>query len=178
MSEIWKQVPGYSRYEVKKGYPGSVKSLNYRNTGKEHIMSLQLEKHGHYRVWLYGDDGKRKYIRVHTLIYLAFVGDIPEGMVVHHKDHKPSHNIPKNLELVTPNEHAKEHPETIRAARKKSLIVCSKPVLQFDKNGNLIKEFPSLQEAARQTGCGQGNISVVCNNGRLKTAGGFIWKFK
>lgn len=51
----------------------------------------------------------------------------------------------------------------------------SKPVLQFSKNGSFIKEFPSLVEATRQTGCI--HIGKVCKNKR-KTAGGFIWKYK
>lgn len=51
----------------------------------------------------------------------------------------------------------------------------SKPILQFSKNGVFIKEFPSVIEGKRQTGCD--HISEVCKNKR-KTAGGFIWKYK
>lgn len=50
----------------------------------------------------------------------------------------------------------------------------SKPVYQYDLEGNFINEFPSISEAERQIG---GDIKSACA-GRQKTAGGFIWKYK
>ena len=52
-----------------------------------------------------------------------------------------------------------------------------KAVLQFDLNGNFIKEYPSQIEAERQTGIPNTNISYCCN-GKYSQAGGFIWKRK
>jgi hypothetical protein len=52
-----------------------------------------------------------------------------------------------------------------------------KPVLQFDLDGNFIKEWPSQKEASHQLKIAQGNISSVLNNNRF-SAGGFSWKFK
>lgn len=49
----------------------------------------------------------------------------------------------------------------------------SKPVGQYDKDGNLIKVYPGQEEAFRQTGIN--NINAVLR-GRQKTAGGYIWK--
>ncbi len=54
----------------------------------------------------------------------------------------------------------------------------SKPVLQFDKQGNFIKEFNSAKEATIAMGKpGKDDIGRCCRGG-LKTAYGFIWKFK
>lgn len=53
----------------------------------------------------------------------------------------------------------------------------SKPILQYSKEGIFIKEFPSANEAARQIGIFSQNINTCCI-GRLKTSGGFIWKYK
>jgi hypothetical protein len=50
----------------------------------------------------------------------------------------------------------------------------SKPVLQFDKNNNFIKEWNSISEAERQIG---GDIKSAVA-GRQKTAAGFIWRTK
>lgn len=50
-----------------------------------------------------------------------------------------------------------------------------KPVLQFDKNGNFIKEYFSAQEAKRITGIS--HIDTCCRRER-KTAGGYIWRYK
>lgn len=51
-----------------------------------------------------------------------------------------------------------------------------KVVAQYDKQGNLIKIYPSGTEAARQTGNRQANISKCCL-GKIKTCGGYIWKY-
>ena len=51
-----------------------------------------------------------------------------------------------------------------------------KVVLQFDKEGNLIKEYEYLNQVA-EDGFHVGNVGGVCN-GRGKTSGGYVWKFK
>ena len=50
------------------------------------------------------------------------------------------------------------------------------PILQFSKDGTLIKEWPSLNEAGRQLGIAQQNI-CACLKGRYKSAGGFVWRY-
>lgn len=52
-----------------------------------------------------------------------------------------------------------------------------KAVLQFTKDNILVMEYSSIQEAFQKTKINPGNISSVCNN-KLKTAGGFYWKYK
>lgn len=61
------------------------------------------------------------------------------------------------------------------AAKKASIELNSKPVMQFDKAGNFVKEYPSAEEALRITG-----INHICDvaNGKRKTAGKFVWKWK
>jgi len=53
----------------------------------------------------------------------------------------------------------------------------SKPVFQYDLEGNFIKEWPSITEITKSLGIDGGNISSVCN-GKYKTAGNFKWIFK
>ena len=53
----------------------------------------------------------------------------------------------------------------------------SKAVLQYDLQGNLIKEYYSIMQAERETKISNVSISRVCN-GKRKTAGGFKWKYK
>lgn len=52
----------------------------------------------------------------------------------------------------------------------------SKPVRQYTKDLELIAEFPSTHEAARQTGIHCGNIGACCN-GKYNYAGGFVWVY-
>ena len=64
--------------------------------------------------------------------------------------------------------------EAAKEAAKEKLSI---PILQFSKDGTLIKEWPSLSEAYRQLGIFQSNIRH-CINGRYKSAGGFVWRYK
>ena len=63
--------------------------------------------------------------------------------------------------------------EAAKEATKEKLSI---PILQFSKDGELIKEWPSLCEAYRQLGIHQSNI-CLCLKGRLKSAGGFVWRY-
>lgn len=53
----------------------------------------------------------------------------------------------------------------------------SKPIIQYDKDHNLIREFISLTEASKTLSINIGNISS-CLKKRHKSAGGFIWEYK
>ena len=53
----------------------------------------------------------------------------------------------------------------------------SKPIIQYDLEGNFIKEWPSITEASNLLKINLVCISMVCSN-KLKTAGNFIWKYK
>lgn len=66
---------------------------------------------------------------------------------------------------------------TGRKHTEEECVKMSVPVLQYDKNGNFIKEYKSVNFAQKQTGINRPNICAVCKNKR-KFAGGFIWKYK
>ena len=53
----------------------------------------------------------------------------------------------------------------------------SKPILQFNLEGNLLREYNSVKEASELTGIIKQNISANLT-GKYKSAGGFIWKYK
>lgn len=52
----------------------------------------------------------------------------------------------------------------------------SKRVQAFDKEGNLVYDFPSTMEAQRQMGFSNSAICACCN-GKRKSAYGLIWKY-
>lgn len=52
-----------------------------------------------------------------------------------------------------------------------------KPMIQYDKDGNFIKEWSSLNEYRKVTGDKNTNISSVLS-GKIKTASGYIFKYK
>lgn len=53
----------------------------------------------------------------------------------------------------------------------------TKPVIQFDKRGNIINHFSSIESAAQATGIKRGNIGRACNEEGVSTAGGYQWRF-
>ena len=53
-----------------------------------------------------------------------------------------------------------------------------KSIIQYDLEGNIIKEWISAKEASRQLNIKNTDISSCCKNGRNRTAGNFIWQFK
>lgn len=65
-----------------------------------------------------------------------------------------------------------------KKVRETIALPCNqKKVIQMDKLSNFIAEYASITQAQIATGVNGGNISSVCNN-KLKSAGGFQWKYK
>ena len=50
-------------------------------------------------------------------------------------------------------------------------------VAQFTKDGKILFVYPSIRNASLKTGINSQCISLCCR-GKLKTSGGFIWKYK
>lgn len=60
--------------------------------------------------------------------------------------------------------------------RMETNIFRAKEVVCF-KEGKIVANYKSVSDAVRCTGIMQGNLSS-CLNGRRKTCGGFMWKYK
>jgi hypothetical protein len=67
----------------------------------------------------------------------------------------------------------KQSPETIR----KSSLARMKPLLQYDINGNFIKEWSSLTEVSKHLNIDIGQLSNACSNPKL-TAKKYKWRYK
>ena len=167
--EIWKKIDGYENYEISN--LGRVKSLNYHRTVKEQVLKPFKNNNGYLRVFLY-ENGKRKKYLIHRLVWEAFNGPIPEGYEVNHLSEDKMQNNLENLNLMSHKENMNFGTRNERTSK-----TLSKPVIQYDLSGNVIKEYPSVIEVHRQTGYSQGHISSCCN-GLLKTAYNYIWKYK
>lgn len=53
-----------------------------------------------------------------------------------------------------------------------------KPIVQFDLQGNFIKEWKGATDATKELGLNFSRISGCCRNKINKTCGKFLWKFK
>lgn len=107
-----------------------------------------------------------KLYSVHCLVFEAFYGYRPK--YIDHIDGNRSNNILSNLREITQSENMKN-------AMSKG-HTCQVPILQFDKEGNFIKEYPSIQAAANEMKVARESIlSSIFRNGTCK---GFRWKKK
>ena len=59
-----------------------------------------------------------------------------------------------------------------------SAVPTMKPILQYDLDGNFIKEFRGAREAQRILKTVFSTGICNCANGKLKQSGGFIWRYK
>tara|TARA_R110000737_G_scaffold56106_1_gene80185 strand:- start:21553 stop:22206 length:654 start_codon:yes stop_codon:yes gene_type:complete len=103
--ENWKAVVGYDGlYEVSNF--GRLRSLDRLSTTGRQLKGKMMKPHtnklGYMRASL-GGLNPRKH-QIHRLVVTAFIGAIPEGLVIDHIDSNPSNNNLKNLEVVTYHE--------------------------------------------------------------------------
>ena len=77
-----------------------------------------------------------------------------------------------NIRLVTWAENDRKHHENrIAGVNNKT----NKAIKQYSMSGEFIKEFYSVRQAYRETLINPASISG-CRTGRIKSAGGFLWK--
>lgn len=186
MQEIWKDIKNYEGlYQISN--LGRVKSLKtwirqYNNyVEKERLLKPCVNSVGYYIVVLYKDKHKKTF-SLHRLIAQAFIPNPNNYPQINHIDgNKKNFNI-NNLEWCTQSynmihafKNGLEKPNKPMLNKKGELNPLSKKVLQYDKNKTFIKEYESYTKALLETKIN--HISDCCN-GKLKTAGGFIWKWK
>lgn len=115
--------------------------------------------------------GKSKRCRVHRLVAEAFIPNPENKPYVNHKDGNRANNTIDNLEWVTASENAIH-------ARQTGLIGMQqcRPVRQYNLNGEYMMTYPSISEAAKQTGSLQAKI-VDCCVGNRKTTNNYQWRY-
>lgn len=69
-------------------------------------VTLRIDGNGTPRNWIKTDSGWRPYAQH---VWEESFGAIPEGKVVHHRDHDSINDVPENLQLVTRSEHIRVH---------------------------------------------------------------------
>lgn len=184
MKEVWKDVKGYNGlYKVSN--KGRVMSLsrtvrckgNSFRTIRQRILKQEMNRLGYCLVSLH--KGLKQYSeKVRRLVGIAFIENPNNYAEINHKDENPSNNSVENLEWCDHLYNSK-YGTRGRKISKANLnnILTSLPVVQYTKDGKLVNEFPSIQEASRSTGIANGSICWACK-GKLLSAGGFVWNYK
>ena len=192
MLEIWKTAVYdgelYEGFEVSN--LGRIKSLNYKRTGKAKLLKPVDNGHGYLIVRL-SKNGKYKNCKVHRLVAFTFLENPENKPYINHKiegnegkkinmvffNKDGSVNKEKTtIEWVTRKENNNYGTHNERISKTLTNGKTSKPVLQFSKSGDFIREWPSAAECGRN-GFNPRHV-IECCNGKLKTHKGFLWKYK
>ena len=186
--EIWRPVKGYEGYYEVSNF-GRVRSIDRYvdcSDGTTHfikgkLLNGKIERTGYIRITL-TKYGIPKAFKAHRLVVWAFpeiCGEWFEGAQVNHKNEIISDNRAENLEVCTAKYNSNYGTHSQRCAEKlKNRKDTSKPVLQFDMEGNFIKEWESVNEIER-AGFNRNNVKDVLHNRKWrKSASGYKWVFK
>lgn len=178
--ETYKLIKGFPLYEIS-NYG------NVRNAKTKKIRKQQITTNGYLRVTLYNKSIKRYTFFVHRLVWLNFVGDIPNGLQINHKDENKTNNHLDNLELLTPKENSNYGNRNKNVSNNAKNTHC-KVVYQFTIDNQFIKSFPSTKQVQRELGYSATHIADCCrgvNTDKRKpkgsvnvnTAYGFKWSY-
>lgn len=153
------------------------RTFTYKYRSRKSVLSGP----GYFMILL-SNGGVQKYVYVHRLLALTFLGDpVGNRNHVNHKNGIKTDNRLENLEWVTRSENMQHRYDVLKnkpaALGKLGALNCgSKAIIgtSMDGQGTTI-EFAALQEAAR-SGFSAGNI-CMCISGQRKYHKGFTWRF-
>lgn len=191
-NEIWKDIPGYEGL-----YKVSSRGRIWSNRNSLYLKPA-VDKLGYFVVILYSA-GRRKTIRVHRLVALAFIPNPNSYKEVNHKDENKANNNIENLEWCTRAYNVNYGTARQRAAANISKVKAGhwygtgetkrklaeaaqgntyrrKAVMMCKEDGSPIRIFASIYDAMEATGVNRANI-IACCKGRLKHAGEYKWKY-
>lgn len=167
--EEWKDIIGYEGlYQVSN--KGQVRSFH---SGHWTIMKQSVRKGGYRKLFL-RKNKERKSFFVHRLVAMAFIPNPDNLPIINHKDENPSNNCVENLEWCTHLYNMTYG--TCQERARLTHLERTPSVLMYNKEGILKTIFNSVVEAEKETGVPHSNI-VACCKGRLKTAGGYVWRY-
>ena len=165
---------------------GRIKSFHKQNKGC--ILSKKNRQGDYLRVILCGVGKNRTTALIHRLVAAAFIGEIPNGYQVHHRDGNKQNNTMANLEIISPLKHRREtekkNPQIVTGIVNYNKYTKTKKILQFTLGGEYVGEYNNAKIAEEKTGVCSRNILQVASktpfNARgniRKQAGGYIWQF-
>ena len=193
IKEIWKTaVYDDEVYEglYKVSNLGRILSLNYNGTGRAELMNPGKDTCGYYQVVL-RKNGEPKTVKLHRLVAQTFLPNPENKPCVNHKIEgkkgktlnmvifNEDGTIDKErttIEWMTYEENNNYGTRNVRISKALTNGKLSKKVLQLSLDGELIREYESIMECARN-GFNQGHVCECCN-GKRKTHKGFKFMYK
>lgn len=178
--EEWKAIPDYNeRYFAS--------TLGRIKNSKGKILKPQVGTGGYLYVAISKEPNKFKLCRLHRVIASTFIPNPNNLPQINHIDEDKLNNQVSNLEWCT-NSYNMNYGSRAQKfyESNKNCKTLSKPVCQYNLEGDLIKIFPSAAEAARSIKTTT-DIKIIksriCNCCREiykkgNSAYGFIWRYK
>lgn len=175
--ELWKDIKEYEGlYQVSN--LGNIKSLDKKDSLGRKVKGKKMKpikrKDGYLDITLH-KNGKGKHFLLHRLIAEAFIENKNNSNEINHIDENKTNNKVENLEWCN-----RSYNINYGLANKNRRITLlnkrGKRIIQYDKNGNIIKIYPSLMQVVRELNLGKSHLSQACN-GKRKTCGGYHWKY-
>ena len=154
----------------KLGYPNySVSNFGRVKNDVSNKIILGSTVRGYKLIYLPHVTGKSKYIPVHRLIALSFLGEPPDiGMSVDHINRDRSDNRLSNLRWATQKQ------QCLNKTFSQSSIT-TKKVEQCKMDGSIIKVWNSRIEAANSLGLNVRRITACCT-GKKKFYRNYLWR--
>lgn len=151
---------------------------------KPTLMNATCDIHWYNRVNLY-KDWKQYTKKVHRIMAITFLDKLEWKNYVNHIDHNKANNKLENLEWCTIKEnniHCRTNPKrnVWRAQLWKwnEMHHNSKKIIQYDKDMNLMRIYPCIREANKQTWINGSSIGQCARwNKKWSHAWWFIWRF-
>lgn len=167
---MMRTIPNFSRYVA--GEDGNLYSTNYKRTGKLRVLKPAINKSGYLNTVLLDDSGKYRPVLVHRVVCSAYIGEVPQGMEVNHKNGIKTDNRPENLEYVTRSENLKH---AFRIGLEKPLRCDDNPCAKLTKDD--VREIRSYvrscgrryygrKELAEKYGVSEAHIKDIVNGRR------------
>lgn len=160
--EVWKDIEGYdSMYRIS----------NLGNVYSKHInrnLKPGKTQDGYLYVMLQYN-GKQKINLIHRLIATYFIPNPNNLPLINHKDEDKTNNSIDNLEWCT-----YAYNSTYNNVHIKRALELGQRVLAYNKDGEVMYDYCSAREAARQLGYQHTNISACCN-GNIITYKNLVW---
>ena len=176
VNEQWKPIKGFEGlYEVSD--LGRVKSVSrviargdVRQTVNERILSPKLSKKGYLIVGLHRN-GSSLYRYIHRLVGDAFLERPDCECEINHINEDKMDNRVENLEWCTHTANVNHGTGRCRHDR-----AVARPCSCYTENGQYIRSYVSITEAARELGVGKSSI-LAAIVGKSATCKGMIWTY-
>lgn len=194
--EVWKPVKGFEGlYEVSNlgrimALPKIVTRRGKSYNIKSKIMKPQQSGNGYLKICLH-DNGRTSFLFVHRIVAQAFIPNPENKPCIDHINTIRDDNRVENLRWCTFKENrnnpitCKKTSDSLKGIDRVNVNKrmqlrdkqnASKRVYQYDLNGNYIKSFGSVMEAARELGVKTKCISTECSSSHY--AYGYLWYYE